>query len=658
MLTWVKNIFKSILYSGAKTEYSQEEINRIWLTNFIALTAIVFCLFYNIIYFKFNFYILFSINTLAVVFYFSVFFINKYNSRLAQLILYIVLVTNIFLASSFFGSKAQIHLLLFPVSFLPFLLLDLRKRSEVVTYLAIAFSAMSLLYFTDFSLLYNKSLDADFISLLDAANKIFSMLGSIIILYLFIFGQNKSRQEFLSIQENLQNQLKSIFDNSFDAILLLDKTNGNIIRANQKAHQLFELEDMNGLLNFSDKYLFNDKLLLSDILAINKSLDINGFWESETRFVSSKGKIFWGAISIKNIHVNNQLAKLVRITDITEKKEIEIKLKESEQKYIGIFNSSPDLVFLLSVANGRFKFEDNNLIHQEFSTPYFGSFKGRYIDEILPPELNKFPVSKYTECLNKGVTIKYEEQIILPDGLNLWFYTILTPIKNEQGKVIQILGSARDITSFKKAEENLKNALKEKEVLLSEIHHRVKNNLAIVSGLLMLQSEKVKNPDDFQLFEESRNRIHSMALIHETLYKNDDFSSIDFNKYLTDLIDNIKKSYKLNSEVKSQLNIDKVVLQIGIALPLGLLVNEILTNSFKHAFLKANNPELFIDFNKNGKEYQLIIKDNGPGYDFENFKNNNTSLGSSLIFSLAEQINATVNYTFENGAKISIVFNV
>ncbi len=517
---------------------------------------------------------------------------------------------------------------------------------------------MSLLYFTDFSLLYNKSLDADFISFLDAANKIFSMLGSIIILYLFIYGKNKSRQEFLSIQENLQNQLKSIFDNSFDAILLLDKTNGNIIRANQKAHQLFELEDMNGLLNFSEKYLFNDKLLLSDILAINKSLDINGFWESETRFVSSKGKIFWGAISIKNIHVDNQLAQLVRITDITEKKEIEIKLKESEQKYIGIFNSSPDLGFLLSVANGRFKFEDNNLIHQKFSTPYFGPFKGRYIDEILPPELNKFPVSKYTECLNKGETIKYEEQIILPDGLNLWFYTILTPIKNEQGKVIQILGSARDITSFKKAEENLKNALKEKEVLLSEIHHRVKNNLAIVSGLLMLQSEKVKNPDDFQLFEESRNRIHSMALIHETLYKNDDFSSIDFNKYLTDLIDNIKKSYKLNSEVKSQLNIDKVVLQIGIALPLGLLVNEILTNSFKHAFLKADNPELFIDFNKNSKEYQLIIKDNGPGYDFENFKNNDTSLGSSLIFSLAEQINATVNYTFENGAKISIVFNV
>lgn len=658
MLTWVKNIFKSILYSGAKTEYSQEEISRIWLTNFIALTAIVFCLFYNIIYFKFNFYILFTINTLAVVFYFSVFFINKYNSRLAQLILYFVLVTNIFLASSFFGYKAQIHLILFPVSFLPFLLFNLRKRSEVVTYLAIAFSAMSLLYFTDFSLFNNKNLEADFISFLDAANKIFSMLGAIIILYLFIYGQNKSRQEFLSIQENLQNQLKSIFDYSFDAILLLDKTNGNIIRANQKAHQLFELEDMNGLLNFSEKYLFNEKLLLSDILVINKSLDINGFWESETRFVSSKGKIFWGAISIKNIHVDNQLAQLVRITDITEKKEIEIKLKESEQKYIGIFNSSPDLVFLLSVANGRFKFEDNNLIHQEFLTPCFGPFKGRYIDEILPPELNNFSVSKYTECLNKGETIKYEEQIILPDGLNLCFYTILTPIKNEQGKVIQILGSARDITSFKKAEENLKNALKEKEVLLSEIHHRVKNNLAIVSGLLMLQSEKVKNPDDFQLFEESRNRIHSMALIHETLYKNVDFSSIDFNKYLTDLIDNIKKSYKLKSEVKSQLNIDKVVLPIGIALPLGLLVNEILTNSFKHAFLKTDNPELLVDFNKNGKEYQLIIKDNGPGYDFENFKNNDTSLGSSLIFSLAKQINATVNYTFENGSKISIIFTV
>lgn len=656
MFSVIKKTFKKLLFSGAKPELAQEEINRVWLTNFLAIVSVLFCIFYSAIYYYFNFYILFTINCFAVIIYSSVILVNRYNNRLAKLILYFVLVTNIFLASSFFGAKAQIHLLLFPVSFFPFLLLDLRKRAEVVTYLAIAFSAMSLLYFTDFSLLYNYSLGNDFIDFLDAANKIFSMFGSIIILYLFIYGQNKSREEFLNIRENLQSQLKSIFDNSFDAILLLNKESGSIIRANQKAHELFEIDDMSGLLNFSEKYLFSDKLILSDVLAINKALDKNGFWESEHRFISSKGKIFWGSVSIKNIYTDGELSQLVRITDITEKKEIEIKLKESEQKYLGIFNSSPDLVFLLGVVNGRFIFEDNNLIHQEFSTPYFGQFKGRYIDEILPPELSAFPISKYTECVNLRETIKYEEQIILPDGLNLWFYTILTPIKNEQGKVIQILGSSRDITSLKHAEENLKNALKEKEVLLSEIHHRVKNNLAIVSGLLMLQSEKVQNPNDYYLFEESRNRIHSMALIHETLYKNDDFSSIDFNKYLTDLISNIKKSYQLKKDVKTILNIDKVVLQIGIALPLGLLTNELLTNSFKHAFSKVDNPELIIEFIKTNKEYVLTIYDNGPGFDFENFKNSDVSLGSSLIFSLADQIEANVDYAYENGAKSIVRF--
>lgn len=658
MLLWNKKRFNSLLYIGTRPEFSIEDNHRIWISNLLVFVAICFCIAYNVIYYIYNYFALFYINIIAIILYIFVLFINKFNQKIGQLFFYCILNINIFLTASFFGTKAQIHLLLFPVAILPFLLIDIRKKRELAIYLSVSIFVMALLYLTDFSLFYNKQLDEEFIFYVEQTNNIFSILGSLIVIYLFIYGQNKSINKFLDIQQNLQNQLISIFDNSFDAILLLNKTNGNIIRANQKAHELFELENMNGLLNFSEKYLFNDKLLLSDFIAINKCLEINGFWESETRFLSSKGKLFWGAISIKNIYVDNQLAQLVRITDITEKKEIEIKLKKSEQKYIDIFNASPDLVFLLNVENGRFRFVDNNLIHQAFSTPYFGSFKGRFIDEILPPELSQFPISKYTECLNTGDIVKYEEHIVLPDGLNMWFYTILTPIKNEHGKVIQILGSARDITSFKKAEDKLKNALKEKEVLLSEIHHRVKNNLAIVSGLLMLQSEKVQNPEDFQLFEESRIRIHSMALIHETLYKNDDFSSIDFNKYLTDLIDKINKSYQLKSKVKTHLNIDKVVLQIGIALPLGLLVNEILTNSFKHAFLKADNPELFIDFSKTGKEYQLIIKDNGPGYDFENFKNNDTSLGSSLIFSLAEQINAAVNYSFENGAKISIVFNV
>lgn len=657
MFSWAKNSIKKILYSGAKPELSQEEVSRIWLSNFLALTSVVFCLFYNIIYYHFSFYILFAINSFAVLFYLSVFIINRYNSKLAQLILYFVLVTNIFLASSFFGSKAKIHLLLFPVSFLPFLLLDLRKRTEVVTYLAISITALSLLYFTDFSLLYNQTLSNDFISFLDAANKIISMLGSIIILYLYVYGQNKSRKEFLNIQENLQNQLKSIFDNSFDAILLIDKKDGAIIRANQKAHELFEVENMRGILNFSENYLFNEKLLLSDVLTINNILNKRGYWESETQFISAKGKVFWGAISIKNITIDNSLAQLIRITDITEKKEIELKLKESEEKYLGIFNSTPDGVFLISVHNGRFYFEDNNPVHHDFVSPFFGDFKGRYIDEILPPELSAFPISKYSDCLHTGETVKYEEHIQLPDNNSLWFFTILTPIKNSKGAIVRILGSSRDISSLKQAEENLKNALKEKEVLLSEIHHRVKNNLAIVSGLLMLQSEKVKHPDDFYLFEESRNRINSMALIHETLYKNDDFSLIDFKKYLTDLISNIKKSYQLKQEVTVLLNIDKVVLQIGIALPLGLLINEILTNSFKHAFSKSENPELQIDFIKTDKEFQLTVKDNGPGFDFESFKNSDSSLGSSLVFSLAEQINASIEYVYENGAKCIIKFN-
>ncbi|MFN4233959.1 MAG: histidine kinase dimerization/phosphoacceptor domain -containing protein [Bacteroidia bacterium] len=652
----LKNIFKKILYSGAHPELSQEDINRIWLSNFLALTSVFFCLFYNIIYYYFSFYTLFTINSIAILFYLSVLIINRYNNRLAKLFFYVSIVSNIFLASSFFGPNAQIHLLLFPVSLLPFLLIDFKNYKELIRYFAISFIALSVLYVTDFSLFYHNNLSNEFIGILNAASKIFSILGSIIVLFLIVYIQNKSQVEILNVQENLQNQLKSIFDHSFDAIILIEKSNSKIIRANQKAHQLFEVDNMQGLIDFSKKFVLNEKLLLSDLITINKVLNEKGYWKSEAQFVSTKGKVFWGAISIKNITIDNSLAQLIRITDITDKKEIEIKLKESEEKYSGIFNSTPDGVFLISVKNGRFLIEDNNPVHHDFVSPLFGDFKGKYIDEILPPELSKNLISKYLECYNTGNTIKYEEYIQLPDNNNFWFFTILTPIKNANGEVVKILGSSRDITSFKQAEENLKNALKEKEVLLSEIHHRVKNNLAIVSGLLMLQSEKVKHPEDFYLFDESRNRINSMALIHETLYRNDDFSLIDFNKYLVDLIKNIKNSYQLKNKVSFSLNIENVVLPIDIALPLGLLVNEILTNSFKHAFNFCDNPELKIDFIKAQKEHKLYIKDNGPGFDFDKFKNNDNSLGASLIFSLAEQINASMEYVNENGSEYQIKF--
>lgn len=656
MQSKIINFFKKILYTGVKSDYQQEQINRIWLTNLIALISVLFSILYGYVYYKYNFYALVYVNFFGLMLYLSVIYINKFNLLLAQLMLFIVLVLNIFIASSFFGLNSQIHLLLFPTALLPFLLLDLNNRKQIFLYLLIVYTALTILYFTDFSLLYQQNLDKSFISYLDTANKLFSMMGSIIMLSLFVSIQNKSRNEFLVLKENLQNQLKSIFDNSFDAILLLDKKDGKIIRANRKAYDFFDIENQRELFNFSRKYLLNEQLTISDWASIIREIETKGIWESETQFISSKGKKFWGAVSIKNISIDEETALLIRITDITEKKEIELRLKENEEKYLGIFNSTPDGVFLLKIINGRFFVEDNNPIHQAFVEPIFSNFKGRYIDEILPPELSTFPISKYNECYVSGKILKYEEQILLPDGRSLWFFTILTPIKNEYGQVVRILGSSRDITSIKEAENNLKNALKEKEILLSEIHHRVKNNLAIVSGLLFLQSEKVKNPEDLYLFEESRNRINSMALIHETLYRNDDFTCIDFNKYLPDLINNISNSYKAKKNVHINISIDKVTLPIGIALPLGLLVNEILTNSFKHAFKNNDKPKLDILFSKDGNFYQLIIHDNGPGFDFESFKNAENSLGSILIFALAEQINATVAYNYENGAKLKIDF--
>lgn len=650
------NFLSSILNSGINFAKNDEEVVRIKLTNTLSLISLLFCSLYSFIYWKFNFYTLFYINIVALFIYALIPVISSLNIRFSKLFLFFVLVTNIFLASSFFGFKSQIHLILFPVSLLPFLIVDIKERLLIVGQLSFVFLAMYILYLSDYSLLYNSDLDDSFIKFLDIVNKVLTIAGSVIVIYFFIASGYKNKEKLSSLKLSLENQLKVIFEYSFDAILLIEKKTGKIIQANQKAYEYFELKKHNSLFEFAKTHLVDDDLTISEFLHINQKLDANGVWNAEAKFNSIKNEVFWGSISIKKIFIDGEYAQLVRITDITDKKEIEIKLKESEEKYLGIFNATPDGVFLVGKNKNDYYIEDNNPIHKDFVRPYFGDVKGKLLKDVLPPGLLEFPLSKYNECFLSGNSIKYEEYVELPNGEKMSFYTILTPIKDSNGDIRYVLGSARDITSFKKAEENLRNALKEKEVLLSEIHHRVKNNLAIVSGLLMLQAEKVKSPEDYMLFEESRNRIQAMALIHEKLYKNKDLSSVNFSSYLEDLINTISNTYRLGNHVNLNLVANDITLGINNALPLGLLINEIITNSFKHAFVDHPNPRLDVIIAKKERFIQVTIKDNGPGFDFTSALKNSQSLGMTIIDSLINQIDADVSLNNSNGMEYVITF--
>ncbi|MET0759913.1 MAG: histidine kinase dimerization/phosphoacceptor domain -containing protein [Flavobacterium sp.] len=205
--------------------------------------------------------------------------------------------------------------------------------------------------------------------------------------------------------------------------------------------------------------------------------------------------------------------------------------------------------------------------------------------------------------------------------------------------------------------KTIKDSLAEKEMLLKEIHHRVKNNLQIISGILELQNTTVSDHTAKIILQEGQARIQSIALIHKTLYQSENFSSVPFQNYLTELINAIQNTYRnTNSKIETVINANEIELGINTAIPLGLIINEIITNCFKHAFLGKENGTINIRFTKEQEFYKLIIEDNGNGLpkDFDPKKLH--SIGFDLIQGLTKQLGGTFNWESKKGTTIIIRF--
>ncbi|RPH35036.1 hypothetical protein EHM92_06930, partial [bacterium] len=165
------------------------------------------------------------------------------------------------------------------------------------------------------------------------------------------------------------------------------------------------------------------------------------------------------------------------------------------------------------------------------------------------------------------------------------FETAIFPVLSPHGEVLQIVTMWRDVTERKRADARIKSSLQEKELLLKEVHHRVKNNLQVVCSLLSLQGSSIKEPGPRRLFEETRDRVRSMASVHEMLYRSTDLARIDFSGYISNLASQLFASHNINPErVKLQVEVEPVSLGINLGVPCGLLINELVTNALKHAF--------------------------------------------------------------------------
>ena len=226
------------------------------------------------------------------------------------------------------------------------------------------------------------------------------------------------------------------------------------------------------------------------------------------------------------------------------------------------------------------------------------------------------------------------------------------------GRMKGVIEYVRDITERKMAEDRLQSSLAEKEVLLREIHHRVKNNMQVISSLLNLQSRRISDPEVLEMFKESQRRIRSMALIHERLYQSSDLSRIEFSQYLRNLANHLFSSYQIDPN-RIQVTIDAVEIHLNIntAIPCALIVNELISNALKHGFPEGRRGNVGVEFRRNdGNGCLLQVKDDGVGFPANLDFHKTESLGMQIVVTLVNQIEGTIRLEREKGTNFQISF--
>ncbi len=451
-----------------------------------------------------------------------------------------------------------------------------------------------------------------------------------------------------------EEKFREVFNNANDSMFLHkleDNKPGKFLEVNDMACQS---------LGYSRKELY--KMYPSDIDTpesidqIPKQIE-NLFKKGKTTFeavhVSKDGEFLPVEINAHIFTIRGEKYILSIARDVRERKKTEDALKKSEIKYRTIFENVQD-VFYQTDKNG-------NIIEISPSIERYSGYKsselrGKSVETVYLNHEDRKDLLKALAV--NGEVVDYELLLKTKDDNILYVSTNAHFLYDSSNNPVGIEGSLRDISERKNIEIELKKSLIEKEMLLKEIHHRVKNNLMIISSLLNIQSRYIKDQESKEIFKESQNRAKSMALIHERLYQSTDLKRIDFGDYINSLSSELFQTYVADpSLIDLKINVEYIYLDINTAIPLGLIVNELITNSLKHAFPRGMIGEIVVDFHKVKDHYEFIVKDNGIGFpDTIDYKNTE-SMGMQMVISLTEQIDGEIELHKEIGTTFKITFN-
>lgn len=428
---------------------------------------------------------------------------------------------------------------------------------------------------------------------------------------------------------------KRIFDSTPDGLLVVDQQ-GNITELNAQTLRLF---------GYSREELLCQpiELLVSATKIKHHEAHRNNYLSSPSRrpmgenselFAKRKdGSEFPVDIQLSPIDNNNETSILCVVRDVSER-------KQAESKFRGLLESAPDAIVIVNERG------EITLINSQ-TEKLFGYSR----EELVKKSVDILVPDRFREHHHEYRQGYFRQSNVRPMGSGLDLYGLrkdgsefaieisLSPLETVDGRLVS--AAIRDITARKNAEQVIKDSLHEKEIMLKEIHHRVKNNLAVIGSLFYLQSTYTDNKQLKEILQKSQDRVRSMAMVHESLYRSDKFQEINFSDYIKKIAPQLINTYTIN-EIKPSLILDleDAFLDIESAIPCGLILNEILTNTLKHAFLaNSDNNEVCIQVKKlPDRKISIEISDNGVGLPDNTEYSTSKSLGLRLINSLSRQL--------------------
>jgi PAS domain S-box-containing protein len=436
-----------------------------------------------------------------------------------------------------------------------------------------------------------------------------------------------------------EERLHKIFNSMKDGIIILEQSNGHILFVNPATEKLLGRKE-------------------AELIQIDLGRFIDVSKPQELEFINRQLEVITVELCLVPMTWDGQPAYLASLRDISDRLRTEQALRMSEIRLQYLLSSSPAVIYSCRIDGeyGATFMSENVMNMMGYPAVWFTKNWSFWLDHVHPDD-KSYVLKFIEESLATTGTGTCEYRFQHRDGSYRWVMDQVKVVHNEVGEPAECVGYWADISDRKIAEEKLKNLLREKEYLLKEIHHRVKNNLQIISSLLKLQSRHIEDPKALAMFRDSRNRVISMALLHERLYRSHDLAQIDAHEYISSLVKHLKNSFGSQPQnITITTDIEHIFLNVDIALPCGLIVSELVSNALKYAFPHGEEGNISLSLRQDENICTLQVEDDGIGLPPNMESKKQQSLGLQLVHNLSEQLQGELLVENNPGVLYRLIF--